>query len=318
MSFYIRETLLNGDCFYSSIYRGALEHEKKGLLERIYRIFNSKHVPGQPVPGEGEFIFTVRSKIADALAGGIFLAIKAYNINDIKTRSNILTETGRASQIAETHTLFEDIFINEANFNAWLQESPTQVQSFIKNRSEFIKRYPNLAAEKAFYSDISALLRPVPGSRSGVYSSEIDIQIMTYVLLINKIHLIRLTGSQVPTGSFTNTGEPILWIYKPPIVSNVEHYTYFSKVAPPAARAAPSTAKTLAQQKVQELVDMGFSQEASQKALTNTKGNMQSAIDKLLSQSQAHASSEKAKPSPTHGKPKQLKGGCGCMLSKRK
>ena len=208
----------DGNCFYSSLYKAALHHSDKTLVNRVSEIFTGK------ILNHDSFIIEARKTVGDKVRKGIYKEIKEKQLRDINRRPDIETEEGRESQRRQTNTLFESLWYSSIGdslfYDNWLQESPKQVKEFFSGK-QFESIYPeaNDKYEMQFYSDMANYIE-----KSRIYSSQTDIDVVKYILMNEGIILEIISDETRNKCSYLN-GKPALWLFKIP---DVEHYEYFS------------------------------------------------------------------------------------------
>jgi len=259
------DELKQGDCFYSSLYKAALHHSEKGLVNRIYELFDGQYASAapaakaasapaakaapaaKPIPEERTFIMALRTKTAQLMRTGVFDEIKQRRIRNVNADPSIgrnrateaEKEALRQQQRDLVFTLFDYLWDNSEGENkimytAWLEEAPTQIQNFFNNTHRgktFRNIYPeqNPENEKRFYNDMATFIQTWK-----VYASETDISVVKHHLLKGGVALEAV--SAIDTKKCMYFGRmPVLWLFKQAyrnergeLISG-NHFGYFRK-----------------------------------------------------------------------------------------
>ena len=250
------DELADGNCFYSSLYRSALHHSQPGLVSKIFNIFGGV---GKPTD-EKAFITQLRTRVGDLLIGGIDSEKKQKYLKNIDKRPDILTNAGREEQRQETRTFFETLLNSAfeghgAQLETWVEEAPDQIKAFFNikksiNTQElityFLSKYNNESDSQRFYTDMASFIKT-----DRVYSSQIDIEVIKYVLEKNKI-LLEIVSDKTSKKCMFLSGMPALWLYRR---IGSAHYGYFRKSLEAKATAAKAAAAKAAEKPCQKLYD---------------------------------------------------------------
>jgi len=253
------DELKDGNCFYSSIYKAAVHHSEKGLVNRIYELFDGQYAAAasapaakaapaaKPIPEERTFIMALRTKTAQLMRTGVFDEIKQRRIRNVNADPSIgrnrateaEKEALRQQQRDLVFTLFDYLWDNSEGENkimytAWLEEAPTQIQNFFNNTHRgktFRNIYPeqNPENEKRFYNDMATFIQTWK-----VYASETDISVVKHHLLKGGVALEAV--SAIDTKKCMYFGRmPVLWLFKQAyrnergdLISG-NHFGYFRK-----------------------------------------------------------------------------------------
>jgi len=251
------DELADGNCFYSSLYRAALHHSQPALVSKIFNIFGGV---GKPTD-ERAFITQLRTRVGDLLIGGIDSEKKQKYLKNIDKRPDILTNAGREEQRQETRTFFETLLNSAfeghgAQLETWVEEAPDQIKAFFNIKksintqqliTDFLSKYNNESDSQRFYTDMASFIKT-----DRVYSSQIDIEVIKYVLEKNKI-LLEIVSDKTSKKCMFLSGMPALWLYRR---IGSAHYGYFRKSLEAKARttAAPAAVKA-AEKPCQKLYD---------------------------------------------------------------
>ena len=256
------DELADGNCFYSSLYRAALHHinSEPALVSKIFNIFGGV---GKPTD-EKAFITQLRTQVGDLLIQGIDSEKKQKYLKNIDKRPDILTNAGREEQREQTRTFFETLLNSAfeghgAQLQTWVEEAPDQIKAFfnIKNIKKsintqelityFLSKYNNESDSQRFYTDMASFIKT-----DRVYSSQLDIEVIKYVLEKNKI-LLEIVSDKTSKKCMFLSGMPALWLYRR---IGSAHYGYFRKSLEAKARttAAPAAVKA-AEKPCQKLYD---------------------------------------------------------------
>ena len=240
------DELADGNCFYSSLYRSALHHSQSGLVSKIFNIFGGV---GQPTD-EKAFITQLRTRVGDLLIQGIDSEKKQKYLKNIDKRPDILTNAGKEEQREQTRTFFETLLKSAfeghgAQLQVWVEEAPDQIKAFFNIKksintqqliTDFLSKYNNESSSERFYTDMATFIK-----KDRVYSSQIDIEVIKYVLEKNKI-LLEIVSDKTSKKCMFLSGMPALWLYRR---IGSAHYGYFRKsleAKAPAAKAAAAKA----------------------------------------------------------------------------
>jgi hypothetical protein len=256
------DELKDGNCFYSSIYKAAVHHSEKGLVNKIYELFDGQYASAapsappakapsapaaKPIPEERTFIMALRTKTAELMRRGVFDEIKQRRIRNVNADPSIgrnrateaEKEALRQQQRDLVFTLFDYLWDNSEGENkimytAWLEEAPTQIQNFFNNTHRgktFRNIYPeqNPENEKRFYNDMATFIQTWK-----VYASETDISVVKHHLLKGGVALEAV--SAIDTKKCMYFGRmPVLWLFKQAyrnergeLISG-NHFGYFRK-----------------------------------------------------------------------------------------
>ena len=241
------DELSDGNCFYSALYHAALHHSQPGLVSNIFTKFGGSGTPKH----EEAFIRQLRNGVGDLLVGGIDSEKKKKYLHNIQIRSDIHTNVGRKQQAEETRTFFETLLKSAldghgAQLQSWISESADEIKRFFNFIKEpdikqlirnFLSKYNNVSDSQKFYTDMANIIRIYR-----VYSSEIDIGVIRYVLEKNKI-LLEIVSDKASKKCMFLSGMPALWLYRE---IGSAHYKYFRKSLEAKSRAAapPTGVKT--------------------------------------------------------------------------
>ena len=254
------DELADGNCFYSSLYRSALHHSQSALVSKIFNIFGGV---GKPTD-EKAFITQLRTQVGDLLIQGIDSEKKQKYLKNIDKRTDILTNAGREEQREQTRTFFETLLNSAfeghgAQLQVWVEEAPYQIKEFFNIKksintqqliTDFLSKYNNESGSQRFYTDMAGFIKT-----DRVYSSQIDIEVIKYVLEKNKI-LLEIVSDKTSKKCMFLSGMPALWLYRR---IGSAHYGYFRKsleAKAPAAKAAEAKAAAKAAEKpCQKLYD---------------------------------------------------------------
>lgn len=173
----IKQTLTNGDCFYSAIYRGASERE--GLLDTLYECLDLD------ISDEIAFITSLRNKIADRIISGDLL----YS-NERNGRVDLYD---RLISLMETNEQYQEV---TRNYPEWFNE-------------EFGKNGEHLGLRAEFCERLAGHIRI-----SGEWAGEIDVYYVKDMLvpcnIILKIHRDKPNRLQE-----TDSEKTIIHLYNP-------------------------------------------------------------------------------------------------------
>jgi len=273
------DELKDGNCFYSSIYKAALHHSEKGLVNRIYELFDGKYAAApaakaaapaakaaaapaakaasapaakasasaaaaaKPIPEERIFIMALRAKTAQLMRTGVFEEIKQRRIRNVNADPSIgknrateaEKEALRQQQRDLVFTLFDKLWENSEGdnkivYDAWLEESPTEIRIFIANRP-FRTIYPanNRENEQKFYNDMATFIQTWK-----VYASETDISVVRHHLSKSGIALEAVSAIDTKKCMYFGI-MPVLWLFKQAFYDGTgklvsgNHFGYFRK-----------------------------------------------------------------------------------------
>jgi len=236
-NFEVKETLGDGSCFYSALYRSARDTSPR-LLQKIYMIFDLKYKKGgNDTQKEKAFINDVSSGVMNAIRGCVYIGFtqsKGKGKMDETIFKTFYTESSNNKVLkeeGETDDAFEKRKAKITNvqkgssdssfYTAWWEEAASELQiKFPRNENEFKEKYPDTKeGEIHFYNDVADVLQL--RNKSFVFASMIDIDVVTHILLYNNIKVMRVTDITDIRKEYEEN-MPTLWLHR-----NNEHYNYY-------------------------------------------------------------------------------------------
>jgi hypothetical protein len=209
---------------------------------------------------ESDFIFGVSDKTVDAIERCIYFKIKDTRLEQAESKT-FTTDAERKSN-KDVSTLFQSFYLpviippiiqekDEANedfakrkkriaesyakadvsaYTNWLGESANEIRvAFPATDVEFKKKYSNTQdGEISFYKDVATILKG--RSTTFVYASQIDIDVVTFVLEMNDINLY-FPSDKTGITEYLEHNKPTLWLHKGQRQGvSGNHYEYYKKI----------------------------------------------------------------------------------------
>jgi hypothetical protein len=168
-----KETLKDGNCFYSSLYRAARDSPYGDLRQYILSCLtdNNQQVP---VNNEAEYIKLVRTAVADKIRKSVYNAISKKRKFEIRNDKTIRDRDLQAALEVDLYTMLHNSATDPSDnslYTSWLDSASKQI------KDKFTKGYFNISTPEQFYNDLANIVE-----QDKVYASESDISVVDYLL----------------------------------------------------------------------------------------------------------------------------------------
>ena len=168
-----RETLKDGNCFYSSLYRAARDSPYGDLRQYILSCLTD-NIQQVPVNDEAEYIKLVRKAVADKIQKNVYNAISNKRKFEIRNDKTIRDRDLQAALEVDLYTkLYRSATDPSDNslYTSWMDSASNQM------KTKFTKDYFKTSTSEQFYNDLANIVKT-----DKVYASDSDISVVDYLL----------------------------------------------------------------------------------------------------------------------------------------